>query len=110
MLKTSNQILFNFVDKLAICPWWVNVPLNTTLDDIVWIKDDGTQTKPKSDTIEVKSSDGSSKYIIRKVDNKYHCSCLSSPKLPLFLINFIVKNYNSGFKTLRLTKVWRFPG
>jgi hypothetical protein len=68
-------VLFNFVDKLAICPWWVNVPLGTTFDDIVWIKDDGTQTNPKPNNIEVKSSDGSSKYIIKKVGDKYHCSC-----------------------------------
>jgi len=68
-------MIVDLVTKKAIIPWWINVPLNTTLDDIVWIREDKVEVKPQSNIIEVASSSGEGKYQIKKVGNKYQCNC-----------------------------------
>jgi hypothetical protein len=68
-------MLINLVDKLAIIPWWVNVPLNTTLDDIIWIREDNEPVQTQPEFIEIKSSSSNEKYRITKKINKYHCTC-----------------------------------
>jgi hypothetical protein len=68
-------MLVNLVDKLAIIPWWVNVPLDTTLNDIVWIREDNESIQMQPEFIEIKSSSSNEKYRITKRIDKYHCTC-----------------------------------
>jgi hypothetical protein len=67
-------MLVNLIDKMSIIPWWVNVPLDTTLNDIIWIKEDKEQIKPNY--FEIKSSSSNEVYCVTKrPNNKYHCTC-----------------------------------
>ena len=55
-------MIVDLVTKKAIIPWWVYVPLDTTLDDIIWERGDMEIIKPQSNIIEVASSSGEGKY------------------------------------------------
>lgn len=68
-------MLINLVDKLAIIPWWINVPLNTTLNDIVWIREDNESVQMQPEFIEIKSSSSNEMYRVTKRVNKYYCTC-----------------------------------
>lgn len=68
-------MIVDLVTKKAIIPWWVNVPLDTTLDDIIWERGDMEIIKPQSNIIEVASSSGEGKYQIKKIGDKYQCNC-----------------------------------
>jgi hypothetical protein len=61
--------------KTSIVPWWVEVPDNTTLEDIVWVRKEKT-TNTKPGYFEIKSSSGKETYRVTKTpNNKYHCTC-----------------------------------
>jgi len=67
--------LIDLNNKKSIVPWWVNVPLETTLEDVIWIKED-KQIQVESDYFEIKSSSSNEIYrVTKKPDNKYHCTC-----------------------------------
>lgn len=68
-------MIVNLVNKSAIIPWWINVPLDTTLNDIVWIREDNESVQIQPEFIEIKSSSSNEKYRITKRINKYHCTC-----------------------------------
>ena len=70
-----SPVIINLVDKSSIVPWWVNVPLNTTLNDIVWIREDNEYIQLKPDFIEITSSSSGEKYKITKRVHTYHCTC-----------------------------------
>jgi hypothetical protein len=55
-----------------VVPAWVEVPKDTTLDQIIW--ENESQPKPDSNIIKVEGSSGST-YFIQKIGNKYKCSC-----------------------------------
>lgn len=68
-------MLVDLVDKLAIIPWWIKVPLGTTLTDIVWIREDNESVQIEPKFIEIKSSSSNEMYRITKRVNKYYCTC-----------------------------------
>jgi hypothetical protein len=61
--------------KTLIVPWWVEVPFGTTLDDIIWIKEDNGSIQVRPKYIDIKSSSSNEMYQITKRDTKYHCTC-----------------------------------
>lgn len=66
--------IVQFSTGTFIVPWWISVPQNTTMDDVVWVKDTKySQSKP--DYVEVKSGSSDEKYRITKHGAKYHCTC-----------------------------------
>jgi hypothetical protein len=77
-------ILFTsiFNDKKYIVPGWKEVPTNTTIEDIEWVKVkiEVEVKKTEIETFNFPSSSGSEVYITRKYINpdgsiKYGCNC-----------------------------------
>lgn len=71
----SHPAIAHLLNKSVILPFWIDVPSDTTLDDIVWTKSVNTKPKPISNIIEVSSSSGEGKYQIQKIGNTYKCNC-----------------------------------
>lgn len=66
-------IIINTASTYSIVPWWVEIPIGTTLDDIVWVKENIESTQ--SNSIEFKSSSSNDIYFVTKRLNKHHCTC-----------------------------------
>lgn len=60
-------------NKTFIVPSWIEVPLGTKLEQIVWRPEKIIKTETPN-VIEVKSSSGGV-YQIQKIGNKYQCNC-----------------------------------
>jgi len=65
--------ILNINNKSYIVPSWVEVPLGTKLEQVIWKPEKVTKIEIP-DVIEVKSSSGGV-YQIRKIGNKYQCNC-----------------------------------
>ncbi len=65
--------IVNINNKCFIVPSWIEVPLGTKREQVIWKPEKVTKVETP-DIIEVKSSSGGF-YQIRKVGNKYQCNC-----------------------------------
>jgi len=68
-------MIVDLTRTLAIIPWWVDVPFGTTLNDIVWIREDNESVQMQPEFIEIKSNSSNEMYRITKRVNKYYCTC-----------------------------------
>jgi hypothetical protein len=66
--------ILNINNKTYVVPSWIEVPLGTQLDQIIW-KPEKIIKVENPNVIEIKSSSGGGTYQIRKIGNVYQCNC-----------------------------------
>lgn len=72
------RIFHGLYNKTYILPHWVEVPTNTTDDQIVWIKYESKQEpniSQENNIWKFKSSNGDGEYVVKRNGFKYSCNC-----------------------------------